>query len=639
MFFISTFKLNKTLLIMSRIPPKPTVIKRLFALSGNLCAFPTCNEHLVDEKGNILAQICHIEAAEAGGERYSSTSNDEYRRSFENLILLCGKHHIITDNVMEYKVENLKKMKFDHESKFLNNQYEVSDEAINKTIKNYMEQYNQNTGNGTQMNTQAQTVDKVIGTIVNNYSTNSNMKPIIEGAKKINYEEKNRIDSEAIDTQTTDVIDFRNEVSENQRRKVYSVPIKYLKFRKENGRIKAELETYQKNNNCVLEESDIFTQKLLKEFLLKNDTEKNKELRNLLKNDCQRQPAIITCDGYLINGNRRKLALEMLFEESHQDSKYANMKVIILPEYTTELDIIKIESCLQLQSEGKSEYHGLNKALTYRSNIDKGMTLESQLKLDGRIDWTDKKEFAKELKKVKKELLTPLQYADKYLKFFNKEGHYNTISESAGDKEGRWQAFIDYSDFAENILSNADERNKLGVEEGDVSKIHASIFKIIRKRDINNTLESTIGKLHAFVRGSNLKKYLSNPEAKKSLLKINEGVLTHIPEQEKFEDGERLTERRIDEIWGQKVSKPLFNSLVAAYNAVHTQKVLDQPLDILEEALKKLNHENLKIDKMGIQYFNRALELTNEIIKKAEELYSEIDHSRQSLKSLTKKNN
>jgi hypothetical protein len=622
---------------MSRIAPTSPTVKRLFALSGNICAFPNCNEHLVDAKGNVLAEMCHIEAAEKGGERYNHDSNDEFRRSFENLILLCRKHHVITNDVIEYTSIILKDIKFKHESKFLNEKYNASDEVVDKTIEKYMEQNNQNSGDGTQINSQAQNINTIIGTQINNFDSKTMSNQKNENSRKINNESKNLIEDEKKSADSTDVIDFRNEIAEKFRREIFYVPINHLKFRKENGRIKADVETYQRNHDIILNESDTHTQKLLKEFLLKNDSEKNKELRNLLKNDGQRQPAIITCDGFLINGNRRKLALEMLYEENHQDPNFATMKVIILPDYATEIDLIKIESCLQLQSEGKSEYHGLNKALTYRSNIKKGMTLEAQLKLDGRIDWTDKKEFEKEIKKVTKEFLKPLEYADKYLKFFNKEGHYNTISESAGDKEGRWQAFLDYSEFAENVLLNDSERHKIGVVEGDITKIHSAIFKIIRKREINSQLESTIGKLHAFVRGSNLKKYLSNQEAKKFLFKIAEDVPKDISDPEKLENGERLSERKIDEIWGQKASKPLFSSLVAAYRAVHIQQERDKPLDILEDAFKKLIHDNLKIEHIGNQHLNKALELVNKIMNRADLLHSQIDHARQNLKDLSNK--
>jgi len=93
--------------------------KRLYSLSGNQCAFTGCNERLFNEDGANFSNICHIEAASPGGERYNANSTDDYRRSYENLILLCPKHHIETNNVDKYTVDVLKKMKREHEAKFL----------------------------------------------------------------------------------------------------------------------------------------------------------------------------------------------------------------------------------------------------------------------------------------------------------------------------------------------------------------------------------------------------------------------------------------------------------------------------------------------------------------------------------------
>lgn len=94
--------------------------QRLYAMSGNCCAFPDCTQTFfnIDDETNI-SNICHIEAAEQGGQRYNSNSNDEYRRSFNNLILLCPNHHKVTDDVQKYTVEVLKKMKRKHEEKHL----------------------------------------------------------------------------------------------------------------------------------------------------------------------------------------------------------------------------------------------------------------------------------------------------------------------------------------------------------------------------------------------------------------------------------------------------------------------------------------------------------------------------------------
>lgn len=95
-------------------------IKRLFAMSGNQCAFPDCTQTFLNSEDETnVSNICHIEAAEQGGQRYNPNSDDEYRRSFENLILLCPNHHKITDNTETYTVEVLKEMKRLHELKFL----------------------------------------------------------------------------------------------------------------------------------------------------------------------------------------------------------------------------------------------------------------------------------------------------------------------------------------------------------------------------------------------------------------------------------------------------------------------------------------------------------------------------------------
>ena len=78
---------------MARKPISESTLKRLFSLSGNKCAFPGCQTRLVDRCKNFLGQICHIEAAEVGGQRYNAKQNDDERRSFDNLIVLCANHH------------------------------------------------------------------------------------------------------------------------------------------------------------------------------------------------------------------------------------------------------------------------------------------------------------------------------------------------------------------------------------------------------------------------------------------------------------------------------------------------------------------------------------------------------------------
>src|SRR4051794_6103159 len=84
---------------------KGHVLRELFLRSGNLCAYPGCNRLMLDESGSFLGELCHIEAAETGGERFNKDMTNEQRRAAPNLILMRHDHHVRTDNVDEYALK------------------------------------------------------------------------------------------------------------------------------------------------------------------------------------------------------------------------------------------------------------------------------------------------------------------------------------------------------------------------------------------------------------------------------------------------------------------------------------------------------------------------------------------------------
>ena len=99
-------------------PSRPTV-KRLFAVSGNLCAFPKCSTPLVDpQSGSVVGEVCHIKGDKPGTARYDSAQANEQRHGFDNLVVLCGVHHkIVDDDDIAYTVERLIQLKQYHESR------------------------------------------------------------------------------------------------------------------------------------------------------------------------------------------------------------------------------------------------------------------------------------------------------------------------------------------------------------------------------------------------------------------------------------------------------------------------------------------------------------------------------------------
>jgi hypothetical protein len=95
---------------------KLSVIKRLFAMSGNKCAFPACQVPIIESEGIVTGLICHIKARSSKGPRYDPAQPDEEKNSFENLVLLCGRHHTIVDaDPQIYDARSLAEMKAIHE--------------------------------------------------------------------------------------------------------------------------------------------------------------------------------------------------------------------------------------------------------------------------------------------------------------------------------------------------------------------------------------------------------------------------------------------------------------------------------------------------------------------------------------------
>jgi len=99
---------------------KETELKKLYARSGNRCAFPDCRLPLVPEATGhdqvVLGEAAHIVAEAPSGPRGVSPPTLEQRNLAANRVLLCVRHHQLVDaRVAQYTVERLHAMKDDHE--------------------------------------------------------------------------------------------------------------------------------------------------------------------------------------------------------------------------------------------------------------------------------------------------------------------------------------------------------------------------------------------------------------------------------------------------------------------------------------------------------------------------------------------
>lgn len=119
---------------------KPEILRILYARSGNQCAFPGCSHPIFNNDNLFIAQICHIEAVSPNGQRYNSTQTDDQRNSYDNLILMCYRHHKEIDYVDKYTVESLRQIKKKHEDQFKESKDKMTDtqlEQLTNEINNY----------------------------------------------------------------------------------------------------------------------------------------------------------------------------------------------------------------------------------------------------------------------------------------------------------------------------------------------------------------------------------------------------------------------------------------------------------------------------------------------------------------------
>lgn len=101
-----------------RLPAKKAALRELYLRSGNQCAFPDCTARLINSGGEFIAQLCHIEGVGATSARFNASRSDGELRAPSNLLFMCYRHHIETNDETAYTVERMREIKLVHEAKF-----------------------------------------------------------------------------------------------------------------------------------------------------------------------------------------------------------------------------------------------------------------------------------------------------------------------------------------------------------------------------------------------------------------------------------------------------------------------------------------------------------------------------------------
>ena len=200
-------------------------------------------------------------------------------------------------------------------------------------------------------------------------------------------------------------IDFRDS---------YMLPINLLQYNHSNGRFNLEIREYEDKIERKLDTSDKEDVKMLKSLLLQDQSEAEKLKSDLEQLGEQREVAVITHDGIVVNGNRRMATIEELHIK--HPSRWNELWVVRLPEDISEKDLWKIEAGLQLSMEQVADYGPVNNLLMIKEGKKAGLS-DSEIAAS-MYGWTEKR-VAIDLER--------LNLIDIFLQFFDQPNNYGLV--------------------------------------------------------------------------------------------------------------------------------------------------------------------------------------------------------------------
>ena len=168
---------------------------------------------------------------------------------------------------------------------------------------------------------------------------------------------------------------------------VYSIPLKYLYYNDQNGRINTMYKKYKANNGTLVPEpGNSEYNKIFENFIFESHKQAMIDTKLSIKEKTQQEPGVVLPDGRVIDGNRRLTALRMLQEERGYPQEFN--AVILRLDVNSKIDekIIKeLELDLQLGREERVNYDPIDRIFDVYNTIEveKIMTKEEYKKASG----------------------------------------------------------------------------------------------------------------------------------------------------------------------------------------------------------------------------------------------------------------
>jgi hypothetical protein len=150
--------------------------------------------------------------------------------------------------------------------------------------------------------------------------------------------------------------------------------VDWLRFSTLNHRTKAE----QFREIAIRGQANLFTDDPLgddaqeAQYRILRSQEAFDALKADLQERGQRDPAVVTAEGVLINGNRRAAAVRSLFRDDDLFG-FRYVKCLVLPDDATSNELVDLETELQIAQDFKRDYSWVNEAMLVEELLEKEM--------------------------------------------------------------------------------------------------------------------------------------------------------------------------------------------------------------------------------------------------------------------------
>lgn len=142
----------------------------------------------------------------------------------------------------------------------------------------------------------------------------------------------------------------------------YEIPMDLIIYNVENGRIASLVKSYEREHSSLNPEKEEDAKQIAQFLYDSNDIANKKTKRNIVANG-QLETGIITCDGVLVDGNRRvSLMRQIISDSSFSTSERARcekFRAIVLPEDADKKEILRLETTFQMGADEKVGYNAI----------------------------------------------------------------------------------------------------------------------------------------------------------------------------------------------------------------------------------------------------------------------------------------